>query len=285
MIIRIMDKENNKKDRLIGIIIIFLMIGITYLFYFLSLYKKENIKDYQTQEKILETQNAEKDIQETINFNTENNTSDTNDVNIEINENIFLENTCNFLNTGNIKFLDIANPDNRIYTPKDTNQIKTTTKSITISGNIEEAYLCIVSDISDKEDSYIAYRKHGTYNTVTKIIFGETRGAINVGYSINNNQFYDSDSSNLKKVSKQLDGKFRTDETPFRYIINLNSVIIADENNGSYNYTPLINELKDGSTINIGGYMVKIGRDDFWASSISYYRLIRKGDGEIILNN
>lgn len=203
----------------------------------------------------------------------------------KIDKNGFLlwDKNCNFIYTGNFKFIDIATPQNRIYTPENTYQTTTTTKTISISWDIDKAYLCIVSDISDKKDSYKAYKKYMAYNTVTKIIFGSVRWAINVWYFLSSRQFYDYDTDSSKRTPQEVNGQFYTHETPFQYLLNLNSVILADEINGWRNYYPLINELKDWKTLKIGWYMTKIWRDDYWASSISYYRLIRKWNGEITM--
>lgn len=260
-----MKLNNNQKDWLSWIIIILIMWGITFLFYFLSSFK------YKTD--IISPQTSEEEEPPVIN----NSSSIKNSWDINISEDIFYEWSCDIKTTWNFKFIDIATPTNRIYTPENTHKIET--KTINISWDIEDAYLCIISDISDKKESYNDYRKW--FNAVTKVIFWEYRWAINVGYSKNNQQFYDYDWNNIWSVSKQLNWKFWTNEAPFRYFINLKSVILANEKDWKYDYFPLINELKDGKTIEIGWYMTKLWNDAYRASSISYYRLIWKWDWTI----
>lgn len=204
---------------------------------------------------------------------------------IQVKEKWFLleEKTCSFIETWEYKYIDLANNQNRIYTSQNPDY-KEFTKPIEINWNIDDAYLCIVIDISEKKDSYKAYRKYKSYNWVTYFYFSSSyKWFINVWRSLWNNQFYDSNSSNLQPVSVLLNGKIWSHELPYRYLLDLKNVIIADKDEWWFLYIAPINILKDWNIINVGWYMSALGKS-YRASSVSSYRIIYKWDWNIKIN-
>ena len=211
---------------------------------------------------------------------------------IEITQTSFLlqDQSCEFIYSGDYKYLDIANTENPIYTPKDVkwDNYNLYTKKIKIIGNIDNAYLCIISDISDKKDSYNDYRKKGAYNFVTYLFFGDISYAwqINVACSKKDDwtcQYYDYDSNNSKPANPILNWKFRSEEAPYKYFLDLKKTIIADKENWWFKYIAPINILKNWNEINVWWFMSQAWKEDYRASSITTYRIIYKWEGNIWL--
>lgn len=192
---------------------------------------------------------------------------------------IFLPEWCE-VNDKNIKELDIATPDDRFYTSKESWEEKTPTKKLYISWDLGNIYFCIIPDISNKKASYSDYRKW--YNAVTYLKVWKYYGAIDVWYSKNSGQFYDFDSHNSTKVKEKMFGKYWTEELPYRQILDLqNNIIFADTKNGGTTKINIKDELSDGNTINIGWYMTKLGSEAYRASSIKNFRILRDWDWTI----
>lgn len=126
--------------------------------------------------------------------------------------------TCLIENTWDYKILEVFSTPQK--SPTDTKEYTKYTKPYTISGKIEDAKLCIVSDVVD-------YRKKHQYTYSTYIIFWSSDYAwhIHVWYSKNNWVVYDKTSG----WTSDLDWRFRWDETPKIYNLNdLNSLKVAD---------------------------------------------------------
>lgn len=198
--------------------------------------------------------------------------------------------SCEFIYSGDYKHLDIANAEDPIYTPKNVewNNYKLYTKKIKIVGNIDNAYLCIISDISNKKESYNDYRKKGAYNFVTYLFFGNLSYAwqINVACSKKDDwtcRYYDYDSNNSKPANSILNGKFQSEEAPYKYLLDLKKTIIADKENGWFKYIAPINILKNWNEISVWWFMSQAWKEDYWASSITSYRIIYKWEGNIEL--
>lgn len=210
--------------------------------------------------------------------------------NIELTQTNFLlqDNSCKFIYSWEYKHIDIANNDNRIYTPKnvDWKNYKLYTKKIKVNWNIDDAYLCIISDISDKKESYNNYRKKWAYNFVTYLFFWDLSYAwhINVACFKQDNwtcQYYDYDSNNSKPANPILNWKFWSEEAPYRYILDLKKTIIADKENWWFKYISPINILRSDNEIYVWWFMSQAWKEDYRASSIKSYRIIYKGDWTI----
>lgn len=176
-----------------------------------------------------------------------------------------------------VNYIDIATPSDRFYTKSDTNISKVPTKKIQVVWNLWNVFLCIIPDISDKEEKYNAYRKG--YNTVTQIKVWKYVWALDVGYSLNSKNFFDSDSDNSWAVREKMYGKYWTHQLPYTQIVNLQeNVIFADTQNWWTNKIDIKDQFLDWNQILIGWYMTKLWADDYRASSIKNFRILRDWD-------
>lgn len=191
------------------------------------------------------------------------------------------ENNCNFQYTGDYKHLDIATPGSRIYT-KEKFDVLNFTKTIQISWNINAIWLCVIADISDKSNSYSAYRKPESYYSMIYVYFNkDNQGYLNVAYYPPSWQYYDSDSDSTNRTNSSINGKFWSSETPWKYLIDLSSVVVANTKDWWYKYIYPSTLFKDGMILHVWWFMASLWRA-YWASSISSYRLIYKWDWEIV---
>lgn len=193
--------------------------------------------------------------------------------------------TSDFLSWCDVKdanYIDIATPSDRFYTQSGTSTNNVPTKKIQIVWNLWNIFLCIIPDISDKKEKYNEYRKG--YNTVTHIKVWKYVWALDVGYSLNNKQFYDSDSDNSSVIRDKMYGKYWTHELPYTQIVDLQkNVIFADTQNWWTTKIDIKDQFLDWSEILIGWYMTKLWADDYRASSIKNFRILRNWDGHIEL--
>lgn len=191
------------------------------------------------------------------------------------------ENNCNFQYTGDYKYLDIATPSNRIYT-KEKFDVLNFTKTIQISWNIDNIWLCIIADISDKSASYSAYRKKNSYYGMVYVYFNlNNMGYVNVAYYKPSGQYYDAKSDSTHILGDVFDGKFWSSETPKKFLLNLNSIAVANTEDWFYKNIFPDKLFKNGSVLNVWWFMAPLTSKAYRASSISSYRLIYKWDWEI----
>ena len=167
----------------------------------------------------------------------------------------------------------IASDNNRFYT---TEMANVPTKKIRTIWDVWHVFICIIPDISDKKESYNDYRKEYSYNAVTYIKIWNYEGFYDVWFSIPSNQFYDLDSSNSKKVTWDIHWKYWTHELPLSQIIDTSkNVTLADTDYWGTREINLSAEFKDGKTIDIWAYMTKLWNNDWRASSIKEFKILR----------
>jgi len=180
------------------------------------------------------------------------------------------KNTCNFEYTWEYKYLDLYNWEFEI--PKQKPNIDQYTRSINISWNIDEVKVCILADVRDdhKVEDYSFEVKAYLWNT-------DNAGYINVWWNPPNHQFFDRDSGGR---NHELYGRFNGDETPFRQVIDLERVIVADVwGTEFYKYIrPIVNFQKQW-TINVWAYVEWDSHRYAW--KILQFRIIWKGTGII----
>jgi hypothetical protein len=141
--------------------------------------------------------------------------------------------------------------------------------------------LCVIADISDKSDSYAAYKKENSYYGMVYLYFDpNNNGYINVSYYKSWWQYYDADTDSTHTLGSFFNGQFWSSETPKKFLLNLNDVIVADKQNWWYKHISPISLFKNETTLNIWWFMAPLWRA-YRASSISSYRLIYKWDWEI----
>lgn len=180
------------------------------------------------------------------------------------------------INSCNVSWMNsvsLASENNRFYT---TEPPKVPIKTIKTNWNLWNVFLCITPDISDKKNSYNDYRKTYSYNAVTFIKIWEYEWFYDVWYSLESNLFYDLDSNNSVKVSKNIKWKYWTHELPLLQLIDVSeNIFLADI---IYWWTKQVNlksEFKDGKIINVWAYMTKLWKDAYWASSIKEFKIVR----------
>lgn len=178
----------------------------------------------------------------------------------------------NWCNVSWMNSITIASENDRFYT---TEPPKVSTKKIKTHWDLWNIFLCIVPDVSNKKESYNQYRKNYSYNAVTFIKVWDYEGFYDVGYSLESALFYDLDSNNSKRVTKNIRWKYRTHELPLLQVIDvLENVILADT---SYWWTKQVNlsaEFKDWKSIDIWAYMTKLWNEAFRASSIKEFKIV-----------
>ena len=161
--------------------------------------------------------------------------------------------TSDFLSWCDVKdanYIDIATPSDRFYTQSGTSTNNVPTKKIQIVWNLWNIFLCIIPDISDKKEKYNEYRK---------------------GY-------------NTSVIRDKMYGKYWTHELPYTQIVDLQkNVIFADTQNWWTTKIDIKDQFLDWSEILIGWYMTKLWADDYRASSIKNFRILRNWDGHIEL--
>lgn len=126
---------------------------------------------------------------------------------------------CSIENTWEYKVLNVFKSPSK--SPSDPKAYLSYTNPYTIIWNIEDAKLCIVSDVVD-------YRKRHQYTYSTYILFWDKEywWHINVWYSPKTKVVYDKNSW----WTKDLDGRFWGDEAPKIYKLNLSSLKVANIN-------------------------------------------------------
>lgn len=205
-----------------------------------------------------------------------------NDISSQTNWFLLYKNNCNFQKTWDYKYLDIATNDNRIYTKKEFD-FDSYTKGVQISWTINEIYLCIIADISDKSQSYSAYRTLNSYYWMIYVYFDiDNQWYINTAYYPPSWQYYDHDSDNTNRTDESIDWKFWSSDTPKKYLLNLESIIVANVKDWWYKYIFPNKLFKDGNILHVWWFMASLWKA-YWASSISSYRLIYKWEWEIII--
>ncbi len=103
---------------------------------------------------------------------------------------------------------------------------------------------------------------------------------INTAYYPPSWQYYDSDSDSTNRTDSSIDGKFWSSETPKKYLLNLDSVIVANIEEWWYKYIYPSKLFKTETELRIWGSMASLWKA-YWASSISSYRIIYKWNWEI----
>ncbi len=181
------------------------------------------------------------------------------------------ENNCNFINTGEYKFVDLY--EKPFITPQQVPTIQQYTKNITISWNIEDVKICILSDV--REDHKIDWY---AFTVKTYLWSIENAWYINVWRYGPNKQLYDKDSPNAR--NNDLYGKFLWSETPFKQVLGLERVIVADTIGDSlYSYIRPINLFQKNWTIKVWWYVE--WDSHFYAWKILQFRIIYKWSGTI----
>ncbi len=202
------NKEGWLKTFLINIMPIILL-WITLILYFVFYFKEKNdIEQIKN--------DGSMDVTDVITWDISNIESNTWDVQI-INNFSFSE-ECIVENTWDYKILEVFISPQK--SPIDAKNYIEYTKPYTIIWRIQDAKLCIVSDVVD-------YRKKHQYTYSTYIIFWSSDYAwhIRVWYSKKNWVVYDKASG----WTSDLDGRFRGDETPKIYNLDdLNNLKVAD---------------------------------------------------------
>lgn len=154
---------------------------------------------------------------------------------VELTENqLFVDKNCDYDGLAWYKLIDIFSWD---FATPEMADYRNYTKSFIISWYIEDAFLCIISDIRSD------YKKPFSYKYSTFIWFWneENAGHINVGYNKDKKLVYDNSTD---KNSPFLDWKFWWHETPYTYYFNLSKVIVANMNDWWYKYIEPIKQLQ-----------------------------------------
>ena len=182
-----------------------------------------------------------------------------------------LENdTCNFEYTWNYNYVDLYGGE--FKTPSQKPSLSEYTRKLNISWNIEEVKICILWDIRDDHKvpwySFYIYTYLGSdYN----------QWYANVWRYAANKQLFDRDSWGR---NKELYGRFDGDQTPFKQVLDLEQVIVADLVWGEmYKYIrPIVNFQKTWS-ISVGAYLEWDTHRYAW--EILQFRIIWKWWGNI----
>lgn len=152
---------------------------------------------------------------------------------------IFYED-CLIWNTWDYKILNVFS--SAIKSPLNPQEYKNYTNQYNIIWKINDAKLCIVSDV-------VNYRKTHQYTYSTYILFWDNKYAwhINVWYSLKTKVVYDKTSW----WTKDLDWRFWGNETPKIYNLDLNSVKVADTINWWTKKISPLKRLQQGWSIRI----------------------------------
>lgn len=178
---------------------------------------------------------------------------------------VLKENSCEFEYTGTYKYLDIY--DWEFETPTQKPSINQYTKKINISWDVQEVKICILADV--RNDYKVPWYSFYVY---TYLWSNNHKWYINVGRYWPSKQLFDKDSW---WHNQELDWRFNGDETPFRQIIDLEKVIVADVLwTDFYKYIrPIVNFQRTGS-INLWAYVE--WDKHRWAWKIVQFRIIYK---------
>lgn len=192
------------------------------------------------------------------------------------------QDNCDFQETGDYKYIDIATPDNRIYTKATYNPLYFT-KPIQISWDVNTLWLCVMADISDKSSSYSEYKKPNSYYSMVYVYFDpNTWGYVNVAYYKPSWQYYDANSDSTHTLGTVFDWKFWSSNTPKKFLLNLDNIIVANtENDVWYSRIRPSNLFKNWHILNIWWFMNGLWKA-YRASSISSYRIIYKWEWTIM---
>lgn len=154
---------------------------------------------------------------------------------------------CSINDISNYRTLDIFWEGNTLKTPS-TRDLKGYTREISISWYVEEAYICVISDIRADYKKYKAY----AFSTYLYLWDANNAGNINVWYSKENRVVYDS--STWWPQDPFIDGRFRWNEAPYTQVVNLSGVIVANMVNWWKKIIYPIRLFNDWATIRVGGY-------------------------------
>jgi len=226
---------------------IFYLIMILFIIFF-SIWILPKINLWKESSNVVITDFSEESNKSLVLLNTgeNNNNIDTN-INSWKNDNFILEKgTCNFEYTGSYKYLDLY--DSEFSTPIQKPTVSQYTKQINITWNIEEVKVCILADVRPDHKWKWDYSFE-----VKAYLWNDTNaGYINVWYA--KPYLYDKDSKGAR--NNNLYWRFDWNETPFKQVIDLERVIIADiEWNEYYKYIRPIVNFEQPWTIRIWAYV------------------------------
>ena len=174
--------------------------------------------------------------------------------------------TCNFNYIWSYKYLDIYSWE--FKTPSQYPTIDQYTKSINITWGIEEVKICILADVKQDHKWIWDY----SFEIYAYLWSNIHKWYINVWRYEPTKQFFDGESW---WKDKKLHGRFNGNETPFRQLIDLENVVIADVWWVSFynNIRPIFN-FQRGWKINIWAYVE--WDNHFYAGRILQFRIIYK---------
>jgi hypothetical protein len=182
-----------------------------------------------------------------------------------------ISNTCEFEYAGSYRYLDLYDWD--FQTPTQKPNVDQYTKSISISWNIEDVKICILADVRPD------HKVEGYSFTVKAYLWSQNHAwYLNVWRYKPTNQFFDKDSG---WSNGDLYGRFNGNETPFKQVIDLERVIIADvwwEEYYKY-IRPIVNFQKTW-ILNVWAYVEWDNHRYAW--NIVAFRIIYKWEGEIL---
>jgi Fic family protein len=181
--------------------------------------------------------------------------------------------SCNFIETWSYKYIDFY--DWEFKTPIQNPSIDQYTKEINISWDIEEVKICILADVRDD------VKKDGLFFEIKAYLWSDNNaGFLNVWRSPRTKKLYDKD---LWSNNPELDGIFKWSETPFKKVIDLERVIIADVWwDEEYKYIRPIVNFQTKWTIKVWAYVEWDNYRRGW--EILQFRIIYKWDWDITLN-
>lgn len=150
------------------------------------------------------------------------------------------------VNISSYNTLDIYKEWDTLLTPK-TKDYKKFTKQINIIWNIDELYICVISNIRQDYKKFEAYK----FSTYLYLWSESNAWNINTAFSIKNWVVYDWEWW----WSKDLDWVFRGNEAPYTQVLNLQSVKVANMVNwwSKIIYPSIL--FKDWSTLRIWWYV------------------------------
>lgn len=150
------------------------------------------------------------------------------------------------INNTRYKVLEIFGDSNALQTPSNK-ELENFTRRIKVKWDIEELYICVISDIREDYKKYKAYR----FSTYLFMWNSKNAGNINVWYSLRNWVVYDGESW----WPSYLNGIFWWNEAPYTQVVNLANVTIADTVEWWSKTISPIKLFDDGATILIGWFV------------------------------